>query len=195
MATAVQPLDVLELLPAPGEWTELDYYPLSEQGRLVELSAGNIEVLPLPTDFHQLIILRLCLAIHTFVTPKGLGQVRFAPLPVRLWSGKVREPDVIFLLAEHKDRIGKYWGVPDLAVEVISEGTEHKDREVKRREYAQAGVTEYWIVDQIALTVEVCRLTASGEYGPSIILDSNASLETPLIPGFSVNLAEIFAPA
>ena len=31
--------------------------------------------------------------------------------------------------AAHSDRIGKYWGVPDLAVEIVSESTGNKDRE------------------------------------------------------------------
>lgn len=120
-----------ELFPATGEWTESDYFPLSERGRLVELSGGNIEVLPLPTYFHQLILMRLSFALHAFVTANQLGRVCFAPLPVRLWPGKVREPDLVFMAAEHADRIGKYWGVPDLAVEILPEGTEQKDRDRK----------------------------------------------------------------
>jgi hypothetical protein len=54
---------LMELFPAGGEWTEADYFPLSERGRLV--SEGEIEVIELPTDFHQLILLRLTLALHT----------------------------------------------------------------------------------------------------------------------------------
>jgi len=36
---------VVDLLPAPGEWTEAEYYPFSEQGRLVELSDWGESVL------------------------------------------------------------------------------------------------------------------------------------------------------
>jgi Uma2 family endonuclease len=87
-----------------------------------------------------------------------LGHVRFAPLPVRLCPGKIREPDLIFMSSVHSDRIGKYWGVPDLSVEIISEGTGQKDREIKRNEYAKAGISEYWIVDPEAKNVELLRL-------------------------------------
>lgn len=195
MATAVQPTDILQLLPSPGEWTEAAYFPLSDQGRLVELSEGNIEVLPLPTDFHQLILLRLSLALHLFVSTRRLGQVRFAPLPVRLWPGKVREPDLMFMSREHQDRIGRYWGVPDLAVEILSEGTEHKDREIKRREYALAGVGEYWIIDPEAMTVETLRRDGGDDYSRSLLLDRDSILTTPLLPGFTLKLAELFAAA
>ena len=195
MATAVQPTDILQLLPSPGEWTEAAYFPLSDQGRLVELSEGNIELLPLPTDFHQLILLRLSLALHLFVSTRRLGQVRFAPLPVRLWPGKVREPDLMFLSRAHQDRIGRYWGVPDLAVEILSEGTEHKDREIKRREYALAGVGEYWIIDPEAMTVETLRRDGGDDYSRSLLLDRDSILTTPLLPGFTLKLSELFAAA
>jgi len=47
---------ILELFPRSGEWTEADYFPLSDRGCLIELSDGELEVLPWPTDFHQLIL-------------------------------------------------------------------------------------------------------------------------------------------
>jgi hypothetical protein len=35
-------LTIVDLLPGPGEWTEADYYFISERGRLVELVDGNL---------------------------------------------------------------------------------------------------------------------------------------------------------
>ena len=192
MATAVQPTDILQLLPSPGEWTEAAYFPLSDQGRLVELSEGNIELLPLPTDFHQLILLRLSLALHLFVSTRRLGQVRFAPLPVRLWPGKVREPDLMFMSRELQDRIGRYWGVPDLAVEILSEGTEHKDREIKRREYALAGVGEYWIIDPEAMTVETLRRDGGDDYSRSLPRRSRYLCTATAVTAFQVNSTNLY---
>ena len=77
MSTSAQTSVLLELFPAPGEWTEVDYFPLSERGRLVELSDGQVEVIELPTDFHQLILLRLSFALHAFVSAAKLGHVLF----------------------------------------------------------------------------------------------------------------------
>ena len=186
------PAPLLELFPAPGEWSEDDYFPLSDRGRLVELSDGNVEVLPLPTYFHQLILLRLSFALHAFVMARKLGRVCFAPLPVRLWPGKIREPDLMFMSAAHADRIGKYWGVPDLAVEIISEGTEKNDRQIKRDEYARAGIGEYWIVDPEARCIETLRLGAD-YYEASAVLQEREVLTSPMFPGFSLALSEIFA--
>jgi Uma2 family endonuclease len=184
MAPAYSP-ELIDLLPAPGEWTEADYYPFSERGRLVELSDGNLEIIDLPTDFHQLILVRLSSALHVFVTARKLGHVRFAPLPVRLWSGKIREPDLMFMSAVHASRIGAYWGVPDLAVEILSPGSVYKDREIKRKEYAAAGVVEYWIIDPESRTVDIYK---AGKH-----LTCAGVLTSDLFEDFSMPLAELFA--
>lgn len=55
-------------MTSPGRWTEADYFPFSERGRLVELSDGNLEVIDPPNDFHQLILLRLAMWLQTFVS-------------------------------------------------------------------------------------------------------------------------------
>ena len=161
------------------------YYATSELGGMVELSDGNLEFSDPPTDFHQLILLRLSSALHAFVSPRKLGRVAFAPLPVKLWSGKIREPDLMFMSTAHASRINVYWGVPDLAVEILSPGTAHKDREVKRKEYAIAGVAEYWIIDPEARTVDIYE---SGKHfaGDDVLISD-------LFPGFSMPLAELFA--
>lgn len=183
---------VLELLPGPGEWTEEDYYRVADCSRLVELSDGDVEVLPLPTYFHQLILLRLSFALHAFVTANKLGRVVFAPTPIKLWPGKVREPDLMFMAASHADRIGVYWGIPDLAVEILSSGTELKDREIKRAEYAKAGIGEYWIIDPEAKTVAVLRLDG-GDYVDAAQLTEFDLLTSSMIPGWEYSLGEMFA--
>jgi Uma2 family endonuclease len=75
--------------------------------------------------------------------------VVFAPLPVRLREGKYREPEIVFMLEEHNDRIDEdYRERADLVIEVVSEDDPDRDLILKRREYAGAGIPEYWIVDR-----------------------------------------------
>ena len=149
-------VEVAQLWPPRGQWAEADYFALPDTNRYTELSEGELIVPPHPTDTHQHIILRLVRVLDGFVTEHDMGTIRFAPLPVRLWPGKIREPDVLFVSREHEDRIGEQvYGPPDLAVEVLSPGTRRTDRLEKSVEYARAGVGEYWIVDPGAQTVEV----------------------------------------
>jgi Uma2 family endonuclease len=150
------------LYPRQGEWTEADYLALPETNRIVELSEGRLIVPDMAGDPHQLAVGELFAVVRTFVRDHQLGYVRVAPLPVRLWPGKFREPDILFMSRDHGDRRGEqYWGVPDLVIEVISPRTEHSsgtertDRRDKFEEYALAGIPEYWLVDPPRHTIEV----------------------------------------
>jgi Uma2 family endonuclease len=156
----VQPLEltveVAQLWPPRGQWTEADYFTLPDTNRFIELSEGELVVPPHPTHTHQQIVGKLYRAMYDFVTDGELGTVQFGPLPVRLWPGKIREPDILFVAREHSDRIAEQaYGPPDLVVEVLSPGTRRTDRLEKTAEYARAGVREYWIVDPHRRTVEV----------------------------------------
>ena len=183
---------IAELFPAQGEWTERDYFLLPETNRIVELSEGRIVMPPHPTYSHQEALKRLFLRLNDFVEKGGLGIVELAPLPVRLWPGKIREPDIFFIAREHLDRIGeKVCGVPDLVVEVVSEGTEHVDRGEKYIEYARAGVREYWIVDPEERSIEIYvlrsgRFELQGRYRPG------DRARSELLCGFEVDVEEIF---
>lgn len=177
------------LFPPRGHWTEADYLALSTN-HLVELSAGVVEVPEMPTDRHQAIVAFLFSRLLAFVSAGGLGTVRFAPLPVRLWPGNFREPDVVFMRAEHASRItDPYWGVPDLAVEVVSPGTRRNDCVIKVREYAEAGVPEYWLVDPEAGTVTVYVLSGS-TYAAHVAGQSGDTVTSPTLPGFEVAVSD-----
>jgi len=131
---------VAELFPPPGQWTEDDYFALPDTNRYVELSEGRLVVPPHPTRRHQTAVGELYLRLQTFVQAHALGWVFLAPLPVRLWPGKIREPDIFFIAREHADRLGeRFCGVPELVVEVLSPQTRRTDRSEKFYEYARAG--------------------------------------------------------
>ena len=185
---------VAELFPLQGQWTDAEYLALNTN-RLIELVDGNLEVLEMPTPYHQLIVLRLGALLYTFVAARQLGQVLVAPLRVRLWPGRFREPDLVFMAAAHADRITKkYWGVPDLAIEIISPDDPDRDRVIKKTEYAQAGIPEYWILDPEEKTLEVNLLPAEEEeYQLSQTLGIQDSLASAQLPGFELILADLFA--
>src|SRR5262245_24669877 len=94
--------EVALLFPAQGAWSEEEYLTL-DTNHLVEFSHGRIEVLPMPTESHQSIVAFLYAIFHDYARRTG-GKVLFAPLRVRLWIGKVREPDLVFLASAHDPR-------------------------------------------------------------------------------------------
>ena len=95
-----------------------------------------------------------------------LGKVLIAPpFRIRLRENKYREPDVMFMLREHSDRrTENYWHGADLVMEVVSPDDPKRDTEVKLREYAQAGIPEYWLVDPLTEKITVFVLAEEESY-------------------------------
>jgi Uma2 family endonuclease len=54
-------------------------------------------------------------------------------------------------------------------------------------------VGEYWIVDPVAQVVEVYRLAPEGFHVAATCAKGN-TVETPLLPGFSLAVGSIFNP-
>jgi Uma2 family endonuclease len=183
--------EVAMLFPTRGQWSETDYLGLNSN-HLVELSDGCLEVLSMPTTSHQWIVLYLYGLLNSFAYPK-LGFALAAPLRVRLWPGQFREPDVVFMLKEHRSRIKEeYWEGADLAMEVVSPDPEdrHRDLVKKPLEYARAEIREYWIIDPKFKQITILALRGKkyevvGEY-------KKGKASSRLLAGFSVDVAAVF---
>lgn len=185
-------VEIAELYPPQGQWTEKEYFVLPDTNRYVEFSEGRLIMPPHPTYRHQETLKRLFLRMNAFVENHKLGVVEVAPLPVRLWPGKIREPDIFFIAKEHADRIGEqFCGVPDLVVEVVSPGTYHTDRLEKFLEYARAGVKEYWLADPEECTIEVYILR-EGAYALLGKWEARELAHSQLFESFAVAVDEVF---
>jgi Uma2 family endonuclease len=186
--------DVARLFPPQGTWSEEEYLALNTN-RLVEFVDGYIEVLPMPTMMHQLIMLFLYDALKAFVSPGNLGRVLVAPFRVQVRRGKFREPDVLFMKAEHFARMGnEYWDGADLVMEVVSEDNRRHDLETKRDEYAQAGRPEYWIVDPQEARITVLTLESQTKtYSVHGVFTVGTRASSKLLLGFAVDVTTAFA--
>jgi Uma2 family endonuclease len=98
--------------------------------------------------------------LRGYVTKKDLGKVYINRVAFRLNDLNAPEPDIGFIrngrLAAVKR--GFVQGPPDLAVEVVSPDSVERDYEKKWKQYQQAGVREYWIVDELEKKVILLRL-------------------------------------
>ncbi len=185
---------VLELLPQQGDWSDEDYLWLTDHSnRLIELTDGYLEVLPMPTDEHQGVLGFLNDEFKGFIGPRGV--VRFAPLRLRLRARKFREPDLLLLLDRTDPRReNRYWHGADLVLEVVSPDQPARDLVVKRRDYAEAGIPEYWIVNPLNQTIVVLTLrgTTYVEYGT---FARGTSATSVLLAGFSIAVDAVFDAA
>jgi Uma2 family endonuclease len=186
--------DVTRLFPTQGNWSESDYLALNTN-QLVEFSHGFVEFLPMPTIFHQRILKFLFNALQAFVAAQNLGEVLFMGVRVQLWPGKFREPDVVFMKAEHASRITEdYWEGADLVMEVVSDGDEDRRRDLKekREEYARAAIPEYWIVDPKLGQITVLTLVGS-TYAVHGEFSKGEQATSKLLPGFAVDVTSALA--
>ena len=188
--------DVAKLFPAQGAWSEEEYLMLPDN-RLTEYSHGRLEVLPMPSFAHQLIVMLLYRMLHAYVANQNLGYAVIAPMRIQLWQGKYREPDVAFMLRANRARIHQqYWDGADLVMEVVSPDDPLRDAETKRREYAQAGIPEYWLVDPIVGTITVFVLPANANsYDVHGVYTSGETAASVLLAGFTVDVEACFAEA
>jgi len=184
--------EVAKLFPAQGEWTEMDFFRL-HGNRMVELVDGKLEVLPRPTWLHQLIVDWLCDRLKARIRDGVGGHVLQAPLPIRLFPKPIREPDVMYFApgSEPDDPRG-YPTKVDLAMEVVSEGAEARQRDYvdKRADYAKAKISEYWIVDPddrkiTALVLRGNRYEVHGEFGVG------QTARGELLPDLTVDVGEL----
>ena len=184
--------EIARLFPSQGHWSVGEYLDL-QGNHLIEYSKGFIEVLPTPTMRHQLIVMFLSDVLRAFLAPGAMGRLLVAPFRVRLSADQFREPDVMVMLSNNAHRMkDEYWEGADLVVEVVSPDDPKRDLQIKRTEYAAAGIPEYWIVDPQANTVAVLVLdgnvyTVYGEFR------AGRQATSRLLPGFSVSVDEVFA--
>jgi Uma2 family endonuclease len=183
---------VVSLNPLQGHWTAEQYLLLTDQtNRLLEYTDGYIELLPMPTQEHQDISQFLFLALLAFLQRIG-GKVYYAPLRVRVRARKFREPDLLLVRdANDPRRQNRYWLGADLVVEVVSVDNPERDTKVKRKDYAQAGIPEYWIVNPLTATITVLVL-AGTTYVEHGVFRRGEQAVSKLLDGFSVSVDEVF---
>lgn len=168
--------------------------PESERERY-ELYEGELIMVPSPNEYHQRISRNLGFLLYAFVKRHDLGSVYFAPLDVVLSDDIVLQPDILFIGKERADIIAEEGikGAPDLVVEILSEATAKRDRTYKKSLYARYGVKEYWLVDPATKTIEVLELHEQGFDRTAVYsLAEEAILESPLLAGLSIDVAEVF---
>lgn len=183
---------VLSLAPIQGLWTEEQYLAMTDHSRrMLEFDDGSIEVLPMPIPEHQKILALLYELFVAFVRPRG-GITLFSPLRVRIRPRKFREPDLVVLRDANDPRQHKrYWLGVDLAVEIVSDDDPERDTRVKRADYAEAGIPEYWIVNPLDDTITVLALEG-GTYVEHGVFRRGEQASSRLLDGFSVDVDAVF---
>jgi len=92
-----------------------------------------------------------------------------------IWCGGTNTPDPAHDL-------------PQIVIEIVSQRQRDRQRdyEIKRDEYLRAGIREYWVIDRFE------RLMTVSIGGKTQLYSSNDRYQTDLLPGFELNLSDLF---
>ncbi len=176
-----------------------DFLLFPDDGKRHEIIDGEHYVTPSPNTRHQELVGRLHLALGGFLRiNRTLGRVFLAPFDVVLSHHDIVEPDLLFIAGDQGEILTdrNVQGAPALVIEIASRGTRKRDEQIKRRLFDRVGVREYWLVDPELDLVKVYRRTSAKKFErvAELTTDDQATLTTPMLPGFALSLAELFLP-
>jgi Uma2 family endonuclease len=177
----------------PRKWTYSDLERLPEDGPRYELYDGEPWEMPSPTHAHQVYALQCARLLADYADRTG-GEAAIAPLDVIFSEHDVVQPDVIFYSAARKNLLElnpRPRHAPDIAVEVLSPGTERNDRGRKLRMFVQYGVAEYWLLDSSERTVEV-RSLRDGDYVLVLTAGCGETFTSPQFPDLTCDVSWLF---
>lgn len=175
--------------------TVADLAATPDDGSRYELIEGELLVSRAPSIKHQRIIhnLQVGIGVHLVGDPVGI-LVPAAGILFDDFNGVI--PDLVFVREERRAEVAageKFTGAPDLVIEVMSPGTENRQRDlvVKRQLYGKFGVAEYWVVDPENRTIEVYRLRRRSLEKVATHAEQD-EITTPLLPGLRLKVSEVF---
>lgn len=180
---------------AKRTWTYDEFAAASAETNLpTELWDGKIVTAEGRPPRHQIVVANVWSQVCGVARSKLLGEALAGPLDVVLSPRRVVQPDVVFVSNSQKSIIESTCirGVPELLVEVISEGTWRRDRVDKKALYEQFGVAEYWIIDPDSRLIEVFTL-AKGTYQLHARGVDAEKVSSKLLAGLKVSFAQLEA--
>ncbi|MCZ1001849.1 Uma2 family endonuclease [Streptomyces mirabilis] len=128
-------------------WFAEDLDRLPEAPRHTELIDGALVFMMSPQRWwHGEIVTDLTFALRA-QAPAGFKVGR--EMTIRLDERNRPEPDLLLTTADYDG--DRTWFTPDevrLVVEVVSPESAHRDRTVKLRKYAEAGIPHYWCIEE-----------------------------------------------
>ncbi len=169
------------------EWVTEDIKAEFINGQIIENS-------PVTDGHSEAVSLLHGLSLY-YVNSHEFGTVKSEKAMVSLTRNDY-EPDIVFwnkITADTFTTTQTHYPAPNWVVEVLSKGTEKRDRGIKFKDYASHGVTEYWIIDTRKKLVEQYVLTKNTkEYELFKKLGLGDDIESQAIKGFKIPVEAIF---
>jgi Uma2 family endonuclease len=163
-----------------------------------ELIGGLLFMVPPPAAPHDDIDARLNKSLVLFLVEQNISGEVFHPQAAiyrDVEAGTYLEPDMMYVSAELRTRMGQKRTSADIAFEYVSKSNAVYDRTTKADTYLALGVRELWLVDPFTVTIEVRNAARRGE---RLIWEirrysTGECAESQVLQGWKVSVDELFA--
>ena len=161
-----------------------EFYCLVPDGQKADLIDGVIYMASPDTRRSDRLGGFIKFLMQGYAAVQGLGEVYGSRFAFELSEFRAPEPDAAFVRRERLHLVSerRMVGGPDIAVEIVSRESRQRDYGEKQQLYADAGVSEYWIIDSLQRRVEFHRLRA-GRYEP-VPLEQNRIFRSAVLENF-----------
>lgn len=170
-----------------------DIWDVPDDGKRYEVIDGALYMTTAPDLDHQRPVGGLHGYIWPYLRQHRQGEVFVSPVGLILDDENGLQPDLVYVARERAGILTRRGirGVPHLVAEVLSPSTEARDRGVKLRRYAAAGVAHYWIIDPATHTLAAYRLgehgyDLTGAYGPG------HTFQPEIFPGLQIPIDDLW---
>jgi Uma2 family endonuclease len=131
-----------------------------------------------------------------FASIKKLGTVGTEKVMVALTRNDY-EPDLVFYSKEKADNFTDdqlLFPAPDFIVEILSKSTASNNKNIKKRDYAEHGVREYWIIDPIRQRIQqyILLVPTDKQFTPAKTFLIGDEIESRVIEGFTIPVEALF---
>jgi Uma2 family endonuclease len=171
--------------------------PEPEDRSTYELIGGFLYIVPPANPPHGDLASDLARALITFLYVNNVdGKVHFPHESVyrRAEGSTYLEPDLMYVSKTLRERMGSKRTSADIVFEVISRGTRVYDYTTKANAYLALEVSELWLIDRFALTVQVHHRGEADETPVWEIVKYTRGeyAKSRVLAGWEVSVDEIF---
>ncbi|MEO8271967.1 MAG: Uma2 family endonuclease [Aureliella sp.] len=189
------PAERIVLNPPPGFATELDLFYLADRDCLCELEFGTL-VEKTMGWYESLLANLISFEISLYLRTHDLGRVLGADGMLKILPGMVKLPDISFISWSRFPNTKLPSRpvpalIPDLAVEVLSDGNSMREMTNKLEMYFDAGVRLVWYVEPKSRSATMWQ---QRDQAQPIAIDGDLD-GCDILPGLSISLQQIFQQA
>jgi Uma2 family endonuclease len=171
-------------------YTFEEFCDLIPEGQKADLIDGVIYMASPDNIEHYSIYQWLSRIIADFLDERMiLGAIFGSRIAFRLGPAGGPEPDLGYVRGSRLHLVRKTYvdGPPDLAIEIVSPDSIERDYQTKLKQYEEAAVQAYWIIDPLKRKMTCFARSKNGKFKK--VRPVNGKIHTDVIPGFWVRPA------